>query len=272
MTRTPQQVNPYLLLTSLTEALDAVPAEERHGIWTSDGQRILTRVTSPQADGADAVGVVAGPEVAAVLVLPGATTHNAHSEQAHLITRGGQEYLLQRDPASGRQIGATPAGLGLGGRLVWTGRRVLELPSQAPIPDLAAVRQRAIAAAALDTLVHTEPAHAASCAEDLSAEAYYTMVALGEMRFGLSAPNWIEVHQQALRQARAIADIEGHPTALSRYLSWCDAPMWANHVDETTPTLQQAHDKLAELVADGTLTTRDEQRLTRVYLSETNPT
>ena len=267
MTRTPQDSNPYLLLSEITDHLDTLPSGKRNGFWIAGNNRLPSLLAGNNSDGAELVGTTLGPEVQAVAV---ATTSEPEggSSRVHLITRNGEEYLLQRDPKTGQRVGMAPVDLDLGGRPAWAARRTLELPSHAPVPSIGDVRQRAIAAAGIDMLLEAVADGGASeAAKSLCTGQYYTVVAIAEMRFGLSAPDWGAVHQQALRQARAIVKVEGAPTPLSRYLEWCDAPMWANHVDDTTPSLDHARAKLLELVRDGHLTAQGKNDMERVFLS-----
>lgn len=242
-------------------------------VWTISGTTPpLRAITSSSNVHADLAGTTWPLDVHSAAISRNlADGHNGRTGRSiYLIQRDGTETLFLREPTTGAvSAGAPPADFTIGGQATWALRRSLGLPSQAATPSLPTTRKLAIAAAALDLI--TDPPQDGMtpdqvCTHIVSEDGYHTVVAVAEIRYGLSANTWNNVHEQAMRQARAVDKASGRQSALSTYLHWCDAGMWANHVQESTPTLSTMHQHLNNLTRTGVITVEHAQQVTQRYL------
>lgn len=270
--------NPFALLHRIDEAAGSNP-RSGSSIWTAtqheDTYHLKEEISGSTNIPHDLVGVVWPQNISAVALTVTHDGRHTAGEPAvrsiYLVLRGGREALFVREPDTGATTaGVPPKEFSIGGENTWALRRTLELPSRAERPDIGPTRKRAIAAAAIDMLV--EPPTEGWSVHDtvehlLTDDGYYSVVAVAEMRYGLSAHSWSGAHEQARRQAHAVDRVSGLTSSLSTYLSWCDADMWAAHVHYSTPTINDAAAQLRHLVDHGTLTQDEAARLAQRYLS-----
>jgi len=263
--------NPFQILEAIDTAADA--GTTGVDVWTISGATAPLRTITRSSDvHADLAGTIWPEDVHSTAISRhlGGEHKGGTGRSIYLVQRDGAETLLLREPVTGAvSAGAPPTDFTVGGRDTWALRRSLGLPSQAPTPSLPHTRQLAIAAAGLDLI--TDPPQDGMtpgqvCDHIVSQDGYHTVVAVAEIRYGLSANTWNNVHEQALRQARAVDKAGGRHSALSTYLQWCDAAMWANHIRESTPTRSTMLRHLDDLVSGGAITSEQAQQVKKRYL------